>query len=147
MSIAAVITADIVNSTLLSVKEQRKLLLKIETILTSHKFEFYRGDSFQVIVKNPEQALTLALQVRMAARVIGARYDVRISIGIGSIQSRAKKISLSTGEAFTLSGRAFDSLSKSDSRLSIQLADDNPGLRVICYRSLLPSRPKYYLCF
>lgn len=124
MPIQAVITADIVNSTSLNSIQQKKLLKVLQKILLPYKYEFYRGDSFQVFFKNAKQALQVALQCRTAAIAISqaadiAMADVRISIGIATARMPTKSLGASTGDAFILSGRAFDEITKNHQRLAI----------------------------
>lgn len=132
MPVAAVITADIVNSTLPVPKPGKKLVTQLSAVLKSYLFEFYRGDSFQVYVKDASAALKLAFQLRTAVRKLSAVYDVRISIGIGKVTGVVKLLRTANSEAFVLSGRTFDLL-KDDQRLCIQSADEkaNTALRVI----------------
>ncbi|HUQ67603.1 MAG TPA: hypothetical protein VM101_15680 [Flavitalea sp.] len=120
----AVLTGDIVNSTKLNSSNEKQLLKLMEDILGDHKHEFFRGDSFQVFVQETTKALPLALLCRTAA--IGlepeqspAISDVRISIGIGRVETPVKTLSLAKGEAFLLSGRAFDAMEKTEGRLII----------------------------
>jgi hypothetical protein len=115
----AVITGDIVNSTLLPPQKARKLTERIKKIIYPHTVEFYRGDSFQAIIREPENALKIVLQIRAAARATDSHCDVKTSTGIGEIKSGSKKPGESTAEAFVLSGRAFDEIEKSGDRLSI----------------------------
>lgn len=119
----AVITADIVNSTRLKSVEAKKLLTNITKTLASLKHEFYRGDSFQVYVKNPQEALQWVLLCRAMAISIGekAQCDIRASIGIGSVTTPVRNLSTAKGEAFILSGRAFDNMSQIDKRLFIAI--------------------------
>jgi len=138
MGIRAVLTGDIVNSTRLGKANERKLLRMLKRILDSYLFEFYRGDSFQAYLKDPESAFRIALLCRAAAISIPLENetissDVRISIGIGKVSTTVKTLASAKGEAFLLSGRAFDEITVSDTRLSIvsfnQLA--NAGLQVV----------------
>ena len=72
--------------------------------------EFFRGDAWQLLMQEPRRALRVALVIRAMLR---AKLDVetRISIGVGGVDAVDQtRISLSTGEAFTLSGRALDAL-------------------------------------
>ncbi len=50
--VQAVITGDIVNSTLLDPQQEKKLIKKLSEILEPHKYEFFRGDSFQAFIKD-----------------------------------------------------------------------------------------------
>mgnify|MGYP001432868927 CR=1 FL=1 len=135
MSIGAALTADIVNSTILSPRLHQTLISSISSILKPSKLEFYRGDSFQALIVKPEGALKEALQVRLAAKKIGIAHDVRISIGIGEVRAGLKNLSISNDEAFVISGRNFDQLAKTNSRLIISCSDNavNHGLRTISY--------------
>lgn len=144
MPIGAIITADIVNSTLLSAKQEKSLIDTLSAILKPYIYEFYRGDSFQVYVQYPEDALKVVLQLRLAAKKIPfkshtSRCDVRASIGIANVGSSPIKHLKFTGtDAFIISGRAFDEMDM-DTRLVIEAFDRkidkkiNPGLKVIAY--------------
>lgn len=134
----AVLTGDIVNSTLLGKAAEKKLLHLLQQLFTAHKLEFYRGDSFQALLQQPEKALRLSLLCRSAAislRETGpaVRSDFRISIGIGEVISPVRTLATAKGQAFVLSGRAFDELTKTNSRLAITTGNElaNDGLQVI----------------
>jgi len=111
---SAVITADIVNYTRLSKADEKKLITVLSSLLKEHKFEFYRGDSFQVYVPDPSKALRIILQLRsLAIRLNGTAtfsVDIRSSIAIGFVKSRVKKLQTASDEAFVLSGRSFDAM-------------------------------------
>ena len=134
----AVITADIVNSTRLKKAEEKMLISNLSSILKLYKFEFYRGDSFQAYIPDPKQALKVVLQVRAVAKRLSSGFsspftDVRASIGIGNITEPVKDLKTAKGEAFLLSGRAFDEMSKTGKRLRIQSSNEamNLGLKII----------------
>lgn len=122
--IHAVLTGDIVNSTGLEPSLEKKLVKQLQGILANHKHEFFRGDSFQSYINEPCMALRLALLCRTAA--IGLQpdqwpplSDVRISIGLGHVDSPVSTLATAKGEAFLLSGRALDSMGKSEGKLII----------------------------
>lgn len=136
--ISAVLTGDIVNSTRLGTRTVRKLITGLEGLFKGKSFEFYRGDSFQILETDPAVALKLALRCRCLAIILGtkeekSRSDIRISIGIGKTGVIGTKLGATSGEAFLLSGRAFDEMEKAEKRLAISVA--NPmaavGLSVI----------------
>jgi hypothetical protein len=138
MAIKALLTCDIVNSTKLSAAKEKKLKAALNEILSGCKVEYYRGDSFQILVDNPENALQLALLCRLAAinlyndnKIQIA--DVRISIGVGTVKTPIKTLSTAKGEAFILSGRMFDTIAKTNQRIIISTnnAIANEGLQVI----------------
>ena len=138
MAIQAVLTGDIVNSTRLGQAVEKKLLRGLQQLLAGHRFEFYRGDSFQVYIKNAGAALQTALLCRTAAISIAGdaatvSSDIRISIGIGKVKTPATGLGMAKGEAFVLSGRAFDEITKKDIRLAIASTNElaNEGLQVI----------------
>jgi hypothetical protein len=71
--------------------------------------EFFRGDAWQLLME-PNRSLRTALHIRaLLSAEIGV--ETRISIGVGGVDviDRAH-VSLSTGEAFTLSGHALDEI-------------------------------------
>ncbi len=129
MAIGTVITADIVNSTFLPRQSLTKLVRTIESLLKPYKYEFYRGDSFQVYVKDSLVALELSLKIRLVAKRIeinqDAEIDVRTAIGIGLINSPVRILKTSSEEPFVLSGRALDDLSKTTDRLRIVSSNEN----------------------
>jgi hypothetical protein len=70
--------------------------------------EFFRGDSWQLLLGDPRWALRAALLIRATLRAELAT-DTRIAIGLGAVDHiDPARISLSRGEAFVLSGRALD---------------------------------------
>lgn len=136
MAIRAVITSDIVNSTQISKILEKKIYQKLNLLLKPYVFEFYRGDSFQAFLQDPNNALRVTLLCRTAAIGLAedgeAIPDIRSSIGIGETPATIKKISTANGEAFLLSGRNFDAM-KPDTRLEINTTNTlaNEGLGVI----------------
>lgn len=138
MALRAVLTGDIVNSTRLKKITEKKLLKILSQVLAAHQFEFYRGDSFQVYVKNPTEALKTALICRAAAISLVksetiSESDIRISIGIGAVTIPVKKLGTAKGEAFILSGRAFDEMTGAGTRLAMVSGNSlaNAGLEII----------------
>ncbi len=129
MPLAAVITGDIVNSTHLSKLQLKKLMKDFSILLSPYQYEFFRGDSFQVYIKLPEEALPVLLQLRTAAMKLvpdaaGPVSDIRASIGIGQAKPTIKALKTASEEAFILSGRAFDQL-KPPQRLLITSSEKN----------------------
>jgi hypothetical protein len=137
MAIQAVITGDIVNSTKLPASKTSRLTQRIIEVFDKNKNEFYRGDSFQAYIKEPKEALRLALLCRTAAINIAKDEkvvsDVRISIGIGNITGTIRSLKTAKGEAFVLSGRMLDEIIKTEQRLAITSGNNlaNEGLQVI----------------
>lgn len=136
MAIRAVITADIVNSTRIRKPLEKKISDKLNLLLTSYVYEFYRGDSFQVFLQDPGEALRITLLCRTATIGLAEEKmptpDIRASIGIGEAASVVKKLNTAKGEAFLLSGRNFDAM-KPESRLQIHTSNllANEGLYIV----------------
>jgi hypothetical protein len=138
MGIQAVITGDIVNSTKMPAVAERNLVKILGKMMLPHKYAFYRGDSFQVYIKQANEAMRIALLCRTAAIRTGQENkatapDIRLSIGIGKVHGMVRDLGSAKGEAFLLSGRAFDDLSRSGARLKITCAHvmANEALQVI----------------
>ncbi|MDE2183895.1 MAG: hypothetical protein KGJ78_12825 [Alphaproteobacteria bacterium] len=116
--IFAVLTGDIIASTELSaaqLEKARALLSECARRIRSRqpgaiygRSEFFRGDAWQLLLAEPRWALRSALLIRAMFRA-ELDIDTRVAIGIGGVDTLTKsRVSLSTGEAFTLSGRALD---------------------------------------
>ncbi len=118
----AVITGDIIQST--QIRDKAALLAALrktaeqlvqKQLISPREFDIYRGDSFQLFVKKPETALKLILIIRASLMYHtpddGDRlWDARVSIGLGTLEFRAKDIRQSSGSALIYSGRGLDSL-------------------------------------
>jgi len=123
----AAITADIVNSTLLSKVQYGKLINLIKELFKGDDLEVYRGDSFQVLVYNADEALYKSLQARLAAINCSdqKRIDIRMSISLGEPKSFDKSIGSNMDELFVRSGRYFDNFKNSTRRLYIASGNDS----------------------
>lgn len=133
LPIHAVLTGDIVNSTKLEEVAEKELLKELGQILKPYKFEFYRGDSFQVYIKEPAKALKIALLCRTAAISLTAKQDlllsdIRISIGLGQVKPPIKTLATSKGDAFLLSGRSFDKFQGTERRILMSTSDVIPDI-------------------
>ena len=125
-----VLTADIVNSSLLSSKELDILVFNIKNEMkkVNAKHSFYRGDSFHALC-NVTDSFELALKIRLYAIQLTSSpqtsgVDVRLALGIGTVNEPVSNMSTASGEAFTLSGRELDQISSSNTRLSIRCRDE-----------------------
>lgn len=111
-NIKAIITGDIVNSRLESPSKWQKQL--IEDLKkygkTPETWEIFRGDMFQLEVPAKE-ALKIALLLKASIKR-NKNMDVRMAIGIGTLDFKQKSISESNGQAYTLSGECFERLNK-----------------------------------
>lgn len=124
----AVITADMVNSTQFSREESTAWLEELLAILHQNqvfkwalKPEIYRGDSFQAVLKNPDEAMRLAILARACMRKHAPNADMRIAIGIGHTEQLTDRPGTSDGEAFRLSGHLADTIRQQKARIGIAL--------------------------
>jgi hypothetical protein len=127
--IKAVITADIVNSSLLGKGPLNALQRSIERVFNVNNilFGFYRGDSIyalceaNIALKTSCLLRTLAIQ---ASKDDGEKgIDIRMAIGIGKVEEPIKDLGTAKGEAFILSGREIDHMGKEGPRLAIRSFD------------------------
>ncbi|WP_373499426.1 hypothetical protein [Desulfococcus sp.] len=74
----------------------------------------FRHDSWQLLLEQPALAVRAALFFRTALKLesdAGAKYDTRVSIGIGPVELiSTRRISDSRGPAFTRSGKGLDAM-------------------------------------
>jgi hypothetical protein len=100
-------------------------------------WQIYRGDSFQIEVKNPADALRVAIQIKAAIKTVKT-LDVRMAIGIGNKAYNGSSVIESDGEAFVRSGQTFENLGKLKQTLAISSGwpefdrDMNVFLRLAC---------------
>lgn len=126
----AVLTADLIDSSQYDDGVLKKVLdalsSEFEQITTQNKksevrFNIYRGDSFQGIIKDPVNALLISLQIKAAVNKIHLKKtrksrtyskiaDFKIAIGIGTMDLERKAIAESNGQAFQFSGRTLDEM-------------------------------------
>jgi len=115
----SLITGDIVNSRKLSSKIWMDGLKEILNTKgkNPNEWDIYRGDEFQLEIKNPEEALLTAIEIKAYLRSV--KLDARMSIGFGEKTYTADKISESNGTAFIRSGELFETLKKQKNNLAI----------------------------
>lgn len=122
----AVITGDIINSTKVDPKIWLPVLKNVLNQVGSspREWEIYRGDSFQLFIKDPLLALTIAIQIKAAIKTIKS-LDVRMAIGIGNIEHTSSQVTEANGPAFIYSGERFESLKKE--KLNLVVKSDWPS--------------------
>jgi hypothetical protein len=133
----AVITGDIVKSRTETASKWQPVL---KSVLIRYgkepkNWEIYRGDSFQLRV-NPETAFAAAIHIKSAIKQM-ASLDVRMAIGIGTIETDAKKVTEVTGEAFIRSGSSFDDLKRQMLVLETGNAELDENLNLMIALALL----------
>ena len=124
----AIVTGDIIASSRLSVAQRRDLHGAMSRASSALRRAFktavplpvgiFRGDSWQLLVTDPVQALRIALFYRASLRAeTGARrLDTRMVIAIGRIDFiPGEQVAEGDGPAYRLSGRALESMHKRES--------------------------------
>jgi len=119
-----ILTADIINSRKVVSK---KWMDDLKTLFqpfgkSPNDWEIYRGDEFQMEIKNPEDAFLIAFQIKAFFRSI--HLDVRISLGFGDKTYKARKITESNGSAFIRSGELFETLKKQKLNLAVNSGNE-----------------------
>ena len=127
--IQSVITADIVNSSQLKPNEFKKLVSLISRdYKKSDIIEFYRGDSFQVLVRHGYDAFKCMVLNRLQAISFsnGPRIDIRQSIRVGVVPLEVKQIGSFVNDTFLKSGRAFDQFHEGKVTGNLLISCGNP---------------------
>ena len=97
-------------------------------------WQVYRGDSFQVEVKDPSRAFLTALRIKATIKTI-KNLDVRMAIGIGQKKFNSTRVTESDGQAFVHSGEKFETLKKLKQTLAIRtLWPDFDREMNVCFR-------------
>ncbi|WP_102408613.1 hypothetical protein [Parabacteroides bouchesdurhonensis] len=141
MNIKGVITGDVINSTAIRVDWKKQLIDSIQdvadelTILTPLEIEFFRGDSFQLVVDKPEEALKVAILLRAGLKRKTPPeskniWDARIALGVGEISYTSDKVVISDGEAFHFSGWGLDEIGKQKLTIRTRWENVNEELKV-----------------
>jgi hypothetical protein len=134
----AVLTGDIVGSSALTPEEHRKVVGIVKSVASAFPeivvgtVDVFSGDSWQMLLNNCGESFKIALYLRASLKRKKAfSIDSRISVVWGDVdlnQVNPSRISESTGETFTASGRGLARLKKpalmcfsarSDPRLSL----------------------------
>jgi len=125
----AVLTGDIIGSTRKGAASMPEIRETLAAACSAYRkaypghlhgdMDFFRGDSWQLLLDDPQAALEVSIYLRATLRTRKC-IDSRIAIGIGPVDRiEEAKISQSTGDAFLTSGRALDDAQKSGSALVI----------------------------
>ena len=134
----SIITGDIINSR--EIKNPEEWLAPLKEIFynidSSNKYwEIYRGDSFQIEIRDWYQAFEMAVLIKATIKSIKA-LDVRMAIGVGEKTHKAKRISESNGSAFIYSGEEFEKLKQNKVHLAIKTANNELNKELNLYFKL-----------
>ena len=130
-----VITGDITNFTSIRVDEKEDLINQTSRLIKSwvsrpEHAEIFRGDSFQLLLDEVSTTLYKSIQIRCWLKQhtedLKAPLDARISIGFGEVDYFGTSVLDADGEAFHLSGRAFDEMKSTHQYF--QVSTTNPVL-------------------
>jgi hypothetical protein len=135
-----IVTGDVSNFTSITIDKREALITRTRGLIKSwvskpEYAEIFRGDSFQLLFEDTNETLKRSIQLRCWFKQYTEEkqkdmLDARISIGFGGIDYFGKSVLDADGEAFHLSGRAFDDMktthdyfqvSTSNSQLNEQL--------------------------
>jgi len=118
--IFCVITGDVIDSTLLDAADRKRMnrsMQKLGEVLVQGGYrmnaqETFRGDSFQLVLKESSRVMEVALLLRAYMRGTELEgdqvLDVRLGIGLGPIEFKAKSQNASDGTAYRYAAKALD---------------------------------------
>lgn len=141
----AVLTADLIDSSQYKDEVLEKVLnslkkefdqIKNDYGIDNVRFNIYRGDSFQGVLKKPEEALHVALQIKAAVNSIHLKEtrkhkayskiaDFKMAIGIGTQDLEREAIAESNGQAYQFSGRTLDDMKAESRKTRLKTTDEN----------------------
>lgn len=150
----AIITGDIILSTQMSAEKREWLLWHLQNALAQwdsdykSRSEIFRGDSFQCYIPNTSEALSYMVLIKSYIRSLSyskvnkskmnsleSDFDVRVALGIGAKGKLNKRLAISSGKAFELSGLLLDSLKYK--KQSFAIITDDPYQEELQTESLL----------
>ena len=125
-------TGDMIDSKSMTFTERESFIMLTESIsqqlrpISEAKVEIFRGDSFQIRVKDIIESLRYAVAIRGLFRgndlsEEGKQWDVRLSLGIGAKGFEREELGLSDGDAYRNSGIGLDGMKKA--RLNVVFPD------------------------
>lgn len=141
-TITSVITGDIIKSRAQVNPEAWITVLKKSLSYLSHDkayWEIYRGDSFQIEIKDICSSFIAALYIKACIKSIHG-LDVRLAIGIGNKTYEGENVTESNGEAFVFSGETLETLKKEKQNLRIKTnsLDIDEALNLYFKLALIP---------
>lgn len=118
----SIITGDIIRSK--KFKNPEIWLTPLKEALTNtgidkKYWEIFRGDSFQIEIKDNQHAFYTATYIKACIKTVKG-LDVRLSIGIGDKNFEGDVITESNGEAFQFSGDTLEELKKEKTNLKLK---------------------------
>jgi hypothetical protein len=137
----ATLSADIVSSTSLGVKQRLTLEKDLKKLLNLLKKTFgakmffgrlIKGDYIECVIEDPKLALRAALLIKSYVKSLDIKpdkkskqnlkdfkkYGIRIAVGIGELSIWNKRKGIIDGEAIYLSGRAVNEMTALDKKIT-----------------------------
>lgn len=121
----SIITGDIIRSKKFKNPEIWLMPLKealTKTDIDKKYWEVFRGDGFQIEVKDNQKAFYTATYIKACIKTVKG-LDVRMAIGIGNKNFEGSEITESNGEAFQFSGDTLEELKKEKLSLKLKSRD------------------------
>lgn len=119
----AVLTGDVIRSSRLSTAQRERVMAVLSSLVDSFKTldeqidsrgpQVFRGDSWQVVMSEPQFALHAALFLRAGLKS-QEQVDTRIAVGLGQVEEWNDDLGKADGTAFRRSGAAFDAMKRQD---------------------------------
>ncbi len=141
----SVITGDIVKSSKLTIELHKKLVKvirrcskevqKVFPAALKYEPELFRGDSFQLLIQKPEEALSIALFYRayLKANMTDNKIDARMAISVGTVDYIES--SFGVGDAYKISGKALDKRGKRRIKFASDIISDSDFIDLIILNS------------
>lgn len=135
--IVSVITGDIIDSKNIPIQSYDLMLYTLEQtvqLLSEQlpiKYDRYRGDSFQIVCLQAEDAIKAAIVIQLALKTSNLEISARQSIGIGKIDSLRNDVRTSIGEAFILSGEGLDKMKGEILTISASSSDFQQNITLV----------------
>ncbi|QQT34571.1 Uncharacterised protein [Sphingobacterium spiritivorum] len=129
----AVITGDLINSRKVDAAVWMPVLDETLKQISS-RYDIYRGDSFQSEVEL-QQAINHLFYIKAKIKSL-KNLDVRMTIGIGTIDYQDAHVRTSAGEAFLHAGERFDALKKDTVAIRSPWPDLDEGLELMLQLSM-----------
>ena len=109
---SAVLTGDFIDS---AAGGEKKLLMAMTALqgaaaAADAAFGRYRGDGWQMYLRNSDRTLSLIIHILAALRAGKSGLATRIAVGVGTANLPGSDIAEGSGAAFELSGRGLDSM-------------------------------------
>ena len=134
----SVITGDIIGSTKpvnpdIWLSSLKNALGMLESKF--NKWEIYRGDSFQIEIKDFHNSFEYAVYIKACIKCTRGM-DVRLAIGVGDKTFDGENVTESNGEAFQYSGDTLEVLKQEKNNLKIKTSNNKLNRELNLYFKL-----------